>query len=217
MIAQLWGGDGSEWLSLTFGGNNLHGIEDLGNQIHTTVLGIPQFFIDAKITYYQRKLKNLFKKKVDPASQGFVAPSSLTTEQVNQAMLLIKAGKADQVDPTIRFALGKEPKPSPTDTELGIEIIGNFHRLLEDFVQKQYEQPGGDRRRSPPGRAARGADADPARQDRRRRLREDLPRGPEGRRAGAPGQGADALRPGDRRGHDRALGPRGRADLQGDP
>ena len=138
MLARLWGGDGSEWLALTFGGNNLHGIEDLGNQIHTTVLGIPQFFLDAKVAYYQLRLKNLFKQKVDPAAAGFVAPGQLTTDQVNQAMVLIKAGQADQVDPRVRFALGKEPKGTPTDTDLAIEIIGNFHRLLEDFVQKQY-------------------------------------------------------------------------------
>lgn len=138
MIARLWGGPGSEWLALTFGGNNLHGIEDLGNQIHTTLIGIPQFFIDAKITYYQLKLKRAFRKKVDPADAGFVPPTSLTMDEVNHAMRLIKAGQEDQVDPRVRFALGKEPKGLPSDTEIGISIIGNHHRLLEDFVEKQY-------------------------------------------------------------------------------
>ena len=138
MIAKLSGGEGSEWLALTFGGNNLHGIEDLGNQIHTTVLGIPEFFVDAKYTYYKMRLKRMFKKKRDLAAEGFVAPSNLTTDQVNQAMRLIKDGKLDQVDPQVRFALGQEPNDLPSDTDIGIRIIGNHHRLLEDFTQKQY-------------------------------------------------------------------------------
>ncbi|RMG17394.1 MAG: hypothetical protein D6731_04090 [Planctomycetota bacterium] len=139
MIAALRGGPGGEWLALTFGGNNLHGIEDLGNQIHTTVLGIPEFFLDAKLTHTWLRIRNMFASRApDPASLGFVPPARLTTDQVNQAMALIKAGKEDQVDPKIRWALGKEPKGQPTDTELGIRIIGNHHRLLEDFVQEQY-------------------------------------------------------------------------------
>lgn len=138
MIAKLWGGQGSEWLALTFGGNNLHGIEDLGNQIHTTVLGTPKFFIDAKWTYYKIRMKRFFKKTNDPSSAGFTAPASLTPAQVNEAMVKIKAGQEDQVDKQVLFALGKEPKSYPTDTDLGIQIIGNHHRLLEDFVQSLY-------------------------------------------------------------------------------
>lgn len=138
MIAKLWGGPGSEWLALTFGGNNLHGIEDLGNQIHATVLGTPKFFIDAKWTYYKLRMKRFFKRKNDPAAAGFTAPSALTPAQVNEAMDKIKAGREDEVDKQVRFALGKEPKSYPTDTELGIQIIGNHHRLLEDFVQSLY-------------------------------------------------------------------------------
>lgn len=138
MIAKLWGGGGSEWLALTFGGNNLHGIEDLGNQIHATVLGTPKFFIDAKWTYYKLRMKRFFKKKADPSGNGFTAPSALTPAQVNEAMAKIKAGREDEVDKQVRFALGMEPKSYPTDTELGIQIIGNHHRLLEDFVQSLY-------------------------------------------------------------------------------
>ncbi len=139
MIAKLSGGPGSEWLSLTLAGNTMHGIEDLGNQIHTTLLGIPEFFLDAKYTHTRLRIKNMFAtRKPSAASQGFVAPKSLTTTQVNEAMLLIKAGKEDQVDKQVRFALGLEPKGKLSDTEIGTRIIGNHHRLLEDFVQKQY-------------------------------------------------------------------------------
>jgi hypothetical protein len=138
MVAQLWGAPGSEWMALSFGGNNMHGIEDLGNQIHTTVLGTWKFFWDAKKAYYKFKMKSFFKKKANASSRGYTAPSQLTPQQVNDAMAKIKVGKEDEVDKTILFALGKEPKGVPSDTELGIQIIGNHHRLLEDFVQDLY-------------------------------------------------------------------------------
>jgi hypothetical protein len=138
MIAKLWGGNGSEWLSLTFGGNNLHGIEDLGNQIHCTVLGTPKFFIDAKWTYYKNRMKRFFKKGTKVTQAGYTAPTTLTNAEINDAMIKIKAGRESEVDKKILFALGKEPKSYPTDTELGIQIIGNHHRLLEDFVQQLY-------------------------------------------------------------------------------
>lgn len=136
MLARLRGGPGAEWLALTFGGNNLHGLEDLGNQIHCTVLGIPEFFLDAKKAYYKRKLRNLLRGRQDPAA-GWGPPASLTPEQVNDAMAKIKAGRIDEVDRGVRFALGHEPKGQPTDVDLGLQIIGNHHRLLEDFVESQ--------------------------------------------------------------------------------
>jgi hypothetical protein len=138
MLARLRGGHGSEWLALTFGGNNMHGLQDLGNQIHCTVLGIPEFFLDAKKTYYKRKIRNMFHRRGEAPSTGFAAPTDpVTPDEVNAAMELIKAGKVDQVDPGVRFALGHEPKGQPSDVELGIAIIGNHHRLLEDFVESQ--------------------------------------------------------------------------------
>lgn len=136
LIARLRGGRGSEWFALTFGGANMHGLEDLGNQIHCTVLGIPEFFVDAKLTYYKRKLKNILRGRDDPA-KGWGPPASLTTAQVNDAMEKIKAGREDEVDRSVRFALGHEPKGQPTDVDLGLKIIGNHHRLLEDFVESQ--------------------------------------------------------------------------------
>lgn len=139
MLAQLRGGSGSEWLARTFGGNNMHGLQDLGNQIHCTVLGAREFLFDGYKTHWLNKLKSPFKQKVDPA-EGFGPPTALTTAQVNAAMALIKAGREEEVDPSVRFALGKEPKGAPDLTELGILIIGNHHRLLEDYVESQTIQ-----------------------------------------------------------------------------
>lgn len=136
LLARLRGGHGAEWLSLTFGGQNMHGLEDLGNQIHCTVLGAREFLFDGYKTHWLDKLKHPFRKRAAVAD-GFGPPASLTPAQVNAAMALIKAGREDEVDKGVRFALGKEPKGSPDITELGILIIGNHHRLLEDYVESQ--------------------------------------------------------------------------------
>ena len=136
MLARLRGGRGSEWLALTFGGNNMHGLQDLGNQIHCTVLGTVEFFFDGYKTHWGNRLKTLLKKKKD-APAGCGPPARLTTEQVNAAMALIKTGREAEVDPKVRFALGLEPKGDPDLVGLGILIIGNHHRLLEDFVESQ--------------------------------------------------------------------------------
>lgn len=136
MLARLRGGRASEWLALTYAGNALHGLEDLGNQIHCTVLGAPEFFVDGYLTSIKGKLKNMLKRRHQlPA--GFVPPAALTPDQVNQATALIRAGHVDQVAPEVRFALNQEPKGTPDVTEIGIRIIGNHHRLLEDFVESQ--------------------------------------------------------------------------------
>lgn len=137
VIARLWGGEGSEWLALTYGGHSLHGIEDLGNQIHCTQLGSYKFLIDATLAYTGQRLKRFGKKRSSPADQGYVAPSALTTAQVNAAAALIGDRRAGEVDPKVLFALGQEP------TKAGIvgmvnEIVGSQHRLLEAFVQQQY-------------------------------------------------------------------------------
>ncbi len=136
MLARLRGGRASEWLALTWGGNAFHGLEDLGNQIHCTVLGAPEFFVDGYLTSIKGKLKNMLRKR-HQLPPGFVAPATLTPDQVNQATALIRAGRVDQVAPEVRFALGQEPKGTPDVTEIGIRIIGNHHRLLEDFVESQ--------------------------------------------------------------------------------
>jgi hypothetical protein len=136
MIAKLWGGPGAEWLALTFGGHNLHGIEDVGNQIHTTQIGTWKFWWDAKKYAFKLKMKNFLRKRADPA--GFTAPSTLTPQQVSDALAKIESGRADEVDKGVRFALGREPKGLGSDRAFAVVIIGAHHRLVEDFVQTLY-------------------------------------------------------------------------------
>jgi len=137
MIARLWGGQGSEWLALTYGGHSLHGIEDLGNQIHCTQLGSYKFLLDGALAYSGTRLRRFGKKRRSLSEQGFVAPGSLTTDQVNAAAALIGDRRASEADPKVLFALGHEPK-KPGIVGVVNEIVGSQHRLLEAFVQKQY-------------------------------------------------------------------------------
>lgn len=137
LLARLWGGQGSEWLALTYSGHSLHGIEDLGNQIHCTQLGSYKFLLDGAAAYAGQRLKRLGKKRQRGGEAGYAAPSALTTDEVNAAALLIGGGRSSEADPKVLFALGHEPQKA-TLVGLVHEIVGSQHRLLEAFVQKQY-------------------------------------------------------------------------------
>ncbi|MBL4845095.1 MAG: hypothetical protein JKY65_06200 [Planctomycetes bacterium] len=137
LIAQLWGGEGSEWLALTYGGHSLHGIEDLGNQIHCTQLGTHKFLIDAAIAYTGTRLKRFGKRRQSLADGGFIAPTSLTPDQVNTAAALIGGRRSSEADPRVLFALGHEPRRPGLVGTVNV-IVGSQHRLLEAFVQNQY-------------------------------------------------------------------------------
>lgn len=137
LIAKLWGGEGSEWLALTYGGHCLHGIEDLGNQIHCTQLGSHKFLLDGALAYAGSRLKRFGKRRQSLAAGGFTAPTSLTPEQVNTAAALIGGRRGSEADPSVLFALGHEPRKAGI-VGMVHEIVGSQHRLLEAFVQKQY-------------------------------------------------------------------------------
>ena len=54
VLAALWGGRGSRWLTISAVGQGLHYVQDLGNQIHTVQVGSYALFRDAKIQYWWR-------------------------------------------------------------------------------------------------------------------------------------------------------------------
>jgi hypothetical protein len=136
MLARLWGGRGSEWLALTFAGNSLHGIEDLGNQIHTTLIGSHRFYLDTLIAYVSTRFWPLEvdEEDVDPAL--FRPPGRLTVVELSRALELRATPGA--IDPRVRFALGLEPARQPGITDLAVEILGSYHRLLEAYVESLY-------------------------------------------------------------------------------
>lgn len=142
LVSSLQGGRYAEWQQVQFAGATFHGVEDVANQIHTTLIGIPEFFLDAKITYYEMKIKNFFsrKKSKGPGTPSAGPPASLTPEEVRDAVAKIEGGKESEVDPRVLYAIGKEPGGQLTDVDLGIRIIGNHHRLLEDFFMVEYTE-----------------------------------------------------------------------------
>lgn len=137
MLARLWGGEGATWLALSFAGNSLHGIEDLGNQIHTTQIGTHRFYLDtlsawASNAWDSLSLWSLVAWAEDPTP--FVAPEPLTAAEVADARKLLPK----DMKPHVRFALGLEPQANPGPETLANRILGSHHRLLEAYVQHQY-------------------------------------------------------------------------------
>jgi hypothetical protein len=135
LVAKLRGTPADDWLALSFGANNMHGIEDLGNQIHCTVIGNGHFLVDAIETWLAHKITGLFSKS---SKSTATAPSSLTPDQVNATTISCDEGHCAEVDPSVLYALNKEPGREPTLQDWGLQILANHHRLLEDYFQHEY-------------------------------------------------------------------------------
>ena len=136
IIARLWGGNGSEWLALTFAGNSLHGIEDMGNQIHATQIGSHSFYTDSMWAWISTRFSPVAGDLPDEEAARFVAPESLTIEELKNALNLLRT--PDLIDPQIRFALMLEPTGNPDASALATNIIGSHHRLLESYMEIRY-------------------------------------------------------------------------------
>jgi len=135
MIARLWGGDGAEWLALTYAGNSLHGIEDLGNQIHATLIGSHQFYVDT-LRAYISSCFNPLAELPDDEAERFRPPERLTIAELNEA--LERLDDQDSIDPQTRFALRLEPTGKPGVRAIAGMILGSHHRLLEAYMQDLY-------------------------------------------------------------------------------
>lgn len=135
MIARLWGGEGAEWLALTFAGHSLHGIEDLGNQIHTTQIGSHRFYLDTLWAYVSTRFRPLTRVS-EGEMRRFGPPERLTVAELNDALERLRT--PESIDPRVRFALGLEPTGNPDLKALATRILGSHHRLLEAYMQEQY-------------------------------------------------------------------------------
>lgn len=136
MIARLWGGTGAEWLALTFAGNSLHGIEDMGNQIHATQIGSHRLYIDSLWAWIATRFKPISKKLPKHEAALFVPPERLTIEELKSALALL--GTPELINPKTRYALKLEPTGNPNIVALTTDIIGSHHRLLEAYMQERY-------------------------------------------------------------------------------
>ncbi len=152
VLAKAWGGAGSDWLAASFAGNSFHGIEDLGNQIHTTLSGSPKFFVDAVKHIAMEKAKRAFRSATrlfgllgGHGSTGAFDPAkpeplrSIPLEEFRAAVHRVKVeGRTDGIDPRVLYAIDKLPDDRVTLVSVGSRILDNFHRLLEDYFEKSY-------------------------------------------------------------------------------
>ena len=150
MLARLWGGEGGPWLAMTFAGNSLHGIEDMGNQIHATLIGTHRFYLDTLLAWVSTRFRPL-RETQDADSSEFSPLERLSTDELIPALELL--GNPEAIDPGIRFALGLEPTGNPGVTELALRILGSHHRLLEAYFQEFYVESRDHIRAGAPERA----------------------------------------------------------------
>lgn len=134
-------GEGGEWMVLSYKGGVYHTLEDLGNQIHTTLVGHPGFVLDAKKAQFLTALRR--RLGVGNAAGGASAPrvsppARLTVDQVEDAIDKIRLGREREVAPEVLYALDKLPGAENTDAVHATRIISNHHFLIEAFFQEEF-------------------------------------------------------------------------------
>jgi hypothetical protein len=114
-LALLSGLQGSEMLSYLYGGNALHYIADVGNQIHTLQAGIEQFYSDATYDYWWGRLKTLFGLLGSTPSRNSIGIDILTNHhtlseklfqvELQRAYRFDSLGQKDSISPSMQGAL----------------------------------------------------------------------------------------------------------------
>ncbi len=114
-IALLSGQPGSEMLSYLYGGNAMHYIADVGNQIHTLQAGIEQFYSDATFDYWWGRLKTVFGLLGSTPSRNSIGLDILTNHhtlseklfqvELQRAWRFDSLGRPDSIPVSMRGAL----------------------------------------------------------------------------------------------------------------
>jgi hypothetical protein len=114
-LAMLSGLSGSEMLSYLYGGNAMHYIADVGNQIHTSQAGIEKFYSDATWDYWMGRLKTGFGLWGTTPSRNSIGLDILTnyhtlSEKLFQAELerawrFDSLGQKDSIPASMRAAI----------------------------------------------------------------------------------------------------------------
>lgn len=96
LLAHAWGQPGSRYLTVTFVGQGLHYLEDVGNQIHTVQVGLYDFFVDAKLQYWWRafitsggylaELRSFPSVGIDILRNHHIAIEQLTSERLFETL-----------------------------------------------------------------------------------------------------------------------------------
>jgi hypothetical protein len=114
-LAMLGGGPGSQMISSLFGGNAMHYIADVGNQIHTLQAGIKDFYSDATWQYWLSRLKTVFGLFGSTPSRNSIGLDILTNyhtlseklfqTELQSAWRLDSLGHQDSIPPAMAGAL----------------------------------------------------------------------------------------------------------------
>ncbi len=114
-LALLSGQSGSEMLSYLYGGNAMHYIADVGNQIHTLQAGIEKFYSDATFDYWWGRLKTVFGLLGSTPSRNSIGLDILTNHhtlseklfqvELQQAWRFDSLGQKDSIPASMQGAL----------------------------------------------------------------------------------------------------------------
>jgi hypothetical protein len=139
-IAMLSGQPGTQMLSYLYGGNALHYIADVGNQIHTTQAGIERFYSDATWDFWLGRLKTGFGLWGSTPPRNQIGLAILTnyhtlSEKLFQAELerawrLDSLGQKDSISGSMQAALASLRTGDPTFKRVldGV-ILGNARKM----------------------------------------------------------------------------------------
>lgn len=129
-LAMLYGGPGSDMISYLFGGNAMHYIADVGNQIHTLQAGVKDIYSDATMQYYFNRLKTVFGLVGRTYTRNTIGIDILTNlhtlserlfeTELATAIRLDSAGKKDSISAAMQGVL--------VDLRSGTD---QFRRVLE--------------------------------------------------------------------------------------
>ena len=96
LLANIWGGNGHRYLTVSFCGHAFHYIQDVGNQIHTIQVGLYDFFKAAKLQYWWRAfvtsggylapLKKFTSVGIDILSNHHILIESLAAKRFKEAV-----------------------------------------------------------------------------------------------------------------------------------
>lgn len=114
-LARLSGLRGSEMLSYLYGGNAMHYVADMGNQIQTLQAGIEKFYSDASFALWLGRLKTVFGLFGSTPSRNSIALDILNNHrtlavnlfqvELHRAYRFDSLGQTDSIAPSMRGAL----------------------------------------------------------------------------------------------------------------
>ena len=138
-LAMLYGGPGSDMISYLFGGNAMHYIADVGNQIHTLQAGVKDIYTDATMQYYFSRLKTVFglfgrtqtrnSIGIDILSNLHTLSEALFETELETAIRQDATGKKDSISAAMKGVL--------VDLRSGND---QFRRSLEAVVVPQQRK-----------------------------------------------------------------------------